>query len=112
MKAVFHHSNDDSDLHERVVSNVANLLDDDTVDVEAVALVANSGGLALLTTDSPQCETVEALQERGVSFRQCHNTIEGTDLTGDDLIDGVELVSSGVGELTRLQDEGYAYLKP
>jgi intracellular sulfur oxidation DsrE/DsrF family protein len=112
MRAVFHHSNDDQELHERVVGNVANLLDDDTIDVESVALVANSGGLSLLTADSDQRETVETLQERGVSFKQCRNTIAGTDVTEDDLVDGVELVSSGVGELTRLQDEGYAYITP
>lgn len=26
--------------------------------------------------------------------------------------DGVAVVSSGMGELTRLQDEGYAYIRP
>ena len=32
--------------------------------------------------------------------------------TIDDLIEGVEVVPSGVGELSRLQEAGYAYLKP
>lgn len=112
MKAVFHHSNDDPDLHARVVGNVANLLDDDTIYLDAVAVVANSGGLELLRDESPEREQVEALLDRGVAFKQCSNTIAGTDVTEADLIDGVELVSSGVGELTRLQDDGYAYLKP
>lgn len=112
VKVVFHHSNDDPDLHERVVGNVANLLDDESVDLDAVALVANSGGMNLLLDDSPQCEQVEALQRRGVRFKQCRNTIEGTDVTEADLVDGVELVSSGVGELARLQSDGYAYVRP
>jgi hypothetical protein len=112
MQAVFHHSNDNRELHTRVVNNVTNLLDDETVDVDSVALVANSGGVRLLTTESPQKTQVELLLERGVSFKQCRNTLRGTALTEADLIDGVELVSSGVGELTRLQAEGYAYLKP
>ena len=112
MKAVFHHSNDDADLHERVVGNVANLLDDDSIDLDAVAVVTNSGGLALVTEDSPEHERVEKLVERGVAFKQCRNTIAGTDTTAEDLIDGVDLVPAGVGELTRLQTEGYAYIKP
>ena len=29
----------------------------------------------------------------------------------ENLLDGVEVVSSGVGELTRLQDAGYAYVR-
>ncbi|MUV61326.1 DsrE family protein [Halobacterium sp. CBA1126] len=52
------------------------------------------------------------LIDRGVTVKQYSNTIEGADISEDDLIGGVELVSSGVGELTRLQNEGYAYIKP
>lgn len=44
MKAVFHHSNDAPARHARVVGNIANLLDDETIDAEYVAIVANSGG--------------------------------------------------------------------
>lgn len=112
MKAVFHHSSGDAEMHAQVVNNVANLLDDETVELEAVALVANSGGLGLLLADSAQRQQVETLQERGVVFNQCENTLVGTDTDESDLIDGVEVVSSGVGELTRLQTEGYAYIKP
>ena len=112
MKAVFHHSNDDTELHDRIVSNIGNLLDDETIDLDAVALVANSGGLSLLLKDSVHREQIETLLNRGVRFKQCHNTIDGTDIVKDNLIDGVELVPSGVGELTRLQNAGYAYIKP
>jgi uncharacterized protein len=112
MKAVFHHSSDDPELHSRIVGNITNLLDDETIDLNAVALVANSGGLSLLLKDSDQQEQVKALLDRGVNFKQCHNTISGTNISKEDLIDGVELVSSGVGELTRLQNDGYAYIKP
>ena len=110
MKAVFHHS--DANKHSQVVGNIENLLDDDTIDLEEVSLVANGDGLGLLTYDSDHRETVQALQERGVAFKQCENTLDGTDVTPDDLLDGVELVSSGVGELTRLQADGYAYIVP
>ena len=112
MKVVFHHSDNDPQLHERVVGNIENLLADETLELDAVALVANSGGLALLTEDSPQREEVEELIERGVAFKQCRNTITGTDTTEADLIAGVELVSSGVGELAHLQSAGYAYITP
>lgn len=112
MNVVFHHSNDDPDLHDRVTNNVANLLDDATVETDEVTLVANSGGLQLLVADSPQREAVETLQERGVVFKQCRNTFAGTEVGEADLIDGVEVVPSGVGELARLQEAGYTYLKP
>ena len=111
MNVVFHHT-DDENLHERVTGNIENLLDDETVDTDTVALVSNGGGISLLTKDSSYRETVESLIERGVAFKQCSNTLSGIDTTEDDLIDGVEVVSSGVGEVARLEAAGYVYITP
>jgi intracellular sulfur oxidation DsrE/DsrF family protein len=112
MKAVFHVSSADSEIQQRAVSNVGNLLSDDSMDVTDVALVANGPGIDLLLADSNQRGGVESLAERGVALEACGNTLRGRGLSADDLLDGVERVSSGVGELVRLQDQGYAYLRP
>ncbi len=112
MKAVFHVSSADSELQQRAVSNVGNLLSDDSVDLEAVALVANGPGIELLLDDSNQRDGVRSLAERGVALKACGSTLRGRGLSEDDLLDGVERVSSAVGELVRLQDGGYAYLRP
>jgi len=112
MDVVFHHSNDDPTLHTRVCNNIENLLDDETVEADQVVLVANSGGLGLLTADSAHRTRIAALADRGVRFVQCRNTLVGTDTAEGDLLDGVEVVPSGVGELARLQAAGYAYLRP
>lgn len=112
MNVVFHHTDDDPELHARVTGNIENLLDDETVETDDVALVSNGGAIALLTEDSPQREAIETLQERGVAFKQCSNTLTGIDIDEDDLIDGVELVSSGVGEIARLEAAGYVYITP
>lgn len=109
-EAVFHHS--DSELHSQAVGNIKNFLEDETIDLEAVALVANSSGFGLLKKDSDHRDAIAALQERSVVFKQCENTLEGTNVNPDEFLDGVELVSSGVGELTRLQSNGYAYIVP
>lgn len=112
MNVVFHHTDDDPELHARVTGNIENLLDDETVETDDVALVSNGGGITLLTEDSPQREAIETLQERGVAFKQCSNTLTDIDIDEDDLIDGVELVSSGVGEIARLEAAGYVYITP
>ncbi|GAA0466525.1 DsrE family protein [Halococcus dombrowskii] len=112
MNVVFHHTDDDSELHARVTGNIGNLLDDETIATDDVALVSNGGGIALLIEDSPEREAVEDLQERGVVFKQCSNTLTDIDTTENDLIDGVELVSSGVGEIARLEAAGYVYITP
>ena len=112
MDVVFHHSNDDPARHTRVCNNIENLLDDETVATERVVLVANSGGLGLLRADSPCRSQIASLADRGVRFAQCRNTLVGTDTDAADLLDDVEVVPSGVGELARLQAAGYAYLRP
>ena len=112
MNVVFHHTENDPDLHARVTGNIENLLDDETVDTEMVALVSNGSDVSLLTENSPEREAIEALQEHGIAFKQCSNTLTGIDTTEDDLIDGVELVSSGVGEVARLEVAGYVYITP
>jgi intracellular sulfur oxidation DsrE/DsrF family protein len=112
MQTVFHLSDADPSLHDRLLSNVSNLLDDDTLALDSVAVVTNSGGLDLVRADSERAGRVRDLLDHGVAFKQCANTIEGTDTGPEDLVSGVELVSSGVGELTRLQADGYAYITP
>ena len=56
---------------------------------------------------------VESLQERGVEFRVCEQTLKFRKIDKDQLLDGVTLVPSGAYEIARLQNqEGYAYFRP
>lgn len=108
MNAVFHASTEKPG----VLRNVGNLLDDETLELEAVALVAHGGGLDLVVKTGDHAEQVGELLERGVDVAACANTMRNNGLDETDLVDGVRGVSSGVGELTRLQHRGFAYLRP
>jgi len=56
---------------------------------------------------------VQALMGKGVKFQVCEITLRNRKLKKDQFILGVEFVSSGVVQITHLQQkEGYAYLKP
>ncbi|QKQ98300.1 hypothetical protein GKQ38_02090 [Candidatus Nanohaloarchaea archaeon] len=55
---------------------------------------------------------IQDLLDQGVEVKACSNSLESRNITEEDLIEGVSPVSSGVGELTRLQDNGYAYVRP
>jgi len=113
MQAVFHLSREEPALQRQTLAGASNLLDDESVDVTAVVVVANGGGLALLVESRSEVgDRVAALQERGVVFRACRNTMRGAGVAEADLLDGVTTVASAVGELTRLQAAGYAYLRP
>ena len=102
----------DADSQDRALTLAGNLAEDDTVEMDDIVVLAQAEGIDPLTTDGYGADEVESLLDRGVVFEACSNTMEMMDLEESDLHDGVETVSSGVGELTRLQDDGYAYIRP
>lgn len=111
MDVVFHLSTADEHDHSRATNNVRNLLEDETVDADSVALVANGGGVDALLDDSSVARYVESLLDRGVVFYACGNTLASNHIDASRLIDGVEHASSGVGTLAALQARGYGYIK-
>lgn len=113
-KTVLHLSGGKKAAHKGALMNAKNLLDDDSVPVKELVLLANGPGVKVYTPPSEDNEfydVINTLQERGVTFRACQNAMDMFDLTEDDLIDGVEPVPSGVGELARLQELDFGYIK-
>jgi len=91
-------------------AKVTNLLEDDTLAVEAVAVVTDSPA-AIEAAAGAHRDVVERVLSAGGSVRVCANALGGAAVDLDALPAGVERVSSGVGELTRLQAEGFAYVR-
>lgn len=112
MKAVFHFSQKDTEKAGEVIGNIQNLLKDKMVEIEEVALVVNAEAVKFLEQDSPAEQHIEGLIEEDVRVKACSNSLENREIKGEELIEGVETVSSAVGELTRLQDDGYSYIRP
>lgn len=110
MQTVFHHARREEAEH--VLANVENLLGDDSVVVDDVVVVANADAVRTLAEDAEHASRIRDLSEdQGVRFVACRNSLELRDLTDSSLAAGVETVPAGVGELTRLQQDGYAYVK-
>ena len=61
-----------------------------------------------------QQNTIANLKGQGVNFSICANTLKGKNIQIDDLYDvkDSDIVPSGVAELSKLQQEGYTYIKP
>lgn len=112
MSTVFHFSARPETQH-HAVANVTNLLADDSTPVENVVLVATGEGIKLLESEGSRVpQKVRDLLDRGAAFRACENSMDAFGLSASDLIDGVETVPAGVGELTKLQArDGYAYIE-
>lgn len=112
MDVVFHLSSDADRKRRMAVNNLTNLLADETVEVEDLVLVTNSAGIELVIADGQFSDQVAALAEQGVRFAVCGNSLWKSDYEAADLHDAAEVVSSGVGELARLQERDYHYIQP
>ncbi|MES0874706.1 DsrE family protein [Sinimarinibacterium thermocellulolyticum] len=84
-----------------------------------ITVVALGAGVDFLLQDAqtpggyPFALMVSELQDRGVRFAACRNTLESRRLDARDMIEGIDIVPSGVAEIARLQiEEQHAYIKP
>ena len=96
--------------------NIRNHLD---VDPNAkIVAVAHAEGIDFLIegekdrNGSPYAATVAALKARGVRFEVCEITIRNRGLKKDVFIEEADFTPSGVVQITKLQKQGYAYIKP
>lgn len=113
MQTLVHLVSGDETEQETALKIARNLLEDESGDIDDVAIVAQAGGIGSVTTDGAYEDRVESLLDDGVAFRACSNTLAAMDLEESDLIEGIETVPEGAVEATRLQaEEGYAYLRP
>ena len=81
-------------------------------------VVSHSSGVYMLLKGATNSKgelyapKVKSLMTKGVDFLQCRNTLQGKGLKKSDLINGVEIVPSGVAELAEKQRNGFAFIKP
>jgi len=60
-----------------------------------------------------QVDRMKALSAQGVVFKMCENTLKEFNLDPQkDLVIPMTVVPAGVAELAKLQQEGFAYIKP
>ena len=57
-------------------------------------------------------DIVERLMQQGVRFNVCEITLRNRKLLKDQFVADASFVPSGVAEISRLQHQGYSYIKP
>jgi hypothetical protein len=96
--------------------NVKNQID--TEPTTEVTVVAHAQGVDFLMLDAkdrngnPYEVMVQGLVARGVKFEVCEITLKNRGLKKDQFISEAGFTPSGVVRLTRLQAQGYAYIRP
>ncbi|MGC7405259.1 DsrE family protein [Pandoraea pneumonica] len=113
---VVYHINDADSQAIAGLRNIRNQLD--TVPDTEVIVVAHAKGVDFLMNDYKAKDGVDVaslvtgLHARGVKFEVCEITMKQRNLTKDQFVLDADFTPSGVVELTRLQQKGYAYIKP
>jgi intracellular sulfur oxidation DsrE/DsrF family protein len=112
MQSVIHLVTGDGTEQDTALAIARNLLDDESGRIDDVAVVAQAGGVEAVTAEGEYADRVRSLLDDGVPFSVCSNTLDVMDMDESALVEGVETVPEGAVEVTRLQDEGYGYLRP
>ena len=109
-RIVFQVTDEDSRKWNTILANVNNV-QEELGQVE-IAVVAIGPGLGMLKADSLTANGVQDAMAAGVRFVACGNTMKALHLTKDDMIDGIAYARAGYVEVMRLQQLGWAYIRP
>ncbi len=114
-KVVYHISDADSQALAGL-RNVRNHLDVDPT--AKITVVTHGNGVDFLMegakdkNGSPYAGPVSALKARGVTFEVCEITLKTRNLKQDQFLQEADFTPSGVVRLAKLQQQGYAYIRP
>lgn len=77
--------------------------------------LGNVKGFKHANADQQMQARIDEMKSQGVAFKVCANTLDGRKVSRDGdlyMVDEADIVPSGVAELTILQAQGFAYIKP
>jgi len=113
---VVYHVSDAATQALATLRNVRNHLDTDPT--AKITVVTHAAGVDFLMegakdrTEVSYDALVSALKGRGVAFEVCEITLKNRGLKREQFIQEADFTPSGVVRLTKLQLQGYAYIKP
>jgi uncharacterized protein len=103
---------DDESIHHGLstANNVLKFYGPEKIHLRIVAYY--HGIRTLLKSEKEIAVRVKALQQYGVEFVACGNTMETKKISPDQLIEDVEIVSAGIAEVIERATEGAFYIQP
>ncbi|WP_394741856.1 DsrE family protein [Natronococcus roseus] len=112
IRTILHLTSGDEGDHDRALTNLENLLADETTDTDAVEFVVNGPAISIYVADeTDHADRIRTLAEDGVAFTGCANSLEGFGIDESELLEEATIVPASVGEIAKLQAEGYGYIK-
>ena len=108
-------SEDEPARWDLVLNNAQNILDAVGQENARVVVVAYGPGLKMLFKNSPEAKRISSLNDEGIEFDACHNTMEGMAKKLGHLpvlVPQAVIVPAGVLRIMQLEHAGFNYLKP
>ena len=110
-RALFQVTDNDPARWNLILNNIANLRDGVGSEGAEIELVAYGPGLLMLKADSPVKERVAEALKSGVHVNACQHTMHGMKLVPADMLPEIGYVPSGVVEVMKKQQQGWAYIR-
>lgn len=112
-KIVFSIKSADKEAINHLLSSANNVLKFYGPEKVHMEIVAYYHGIeAVLKKNKEIASRVDALMQYDVEFIACGNTMRTKNIKPDELIDGVEIVTAGIVEVTERVQEGWVYIVP
>jgi intracellular sulfur oxidation DsrE/DsrF family protein len=114
--SVVYHVNDTAQQALGALRNIRNHLDVDPA--AKITVVTHAFGVDFLMegmkdrNENAFAATVSALVNRGVKFEVCEITLQNRNLKREQFIQEADFTPSGVVRIAKLQQQGFAYIKP
>ena len=111
-QVVFQVSVEGQEQWQGVLANLENLQKAFGPESTRIEVVCFGKGIdMLLNTDAPLVQRIAKDKAAGVEFAACRNTLRARHLTPADLLPSATTVDSGIAEIVRRQEQGWAYIK-
>ena len=110
-RALFSVTDNDQARWTMILNNIQNLRDGVGGEPVEIELVAYGPGINMLKSDSPMKQRIADALKSGVKVNACQNTMNGMKLTPADMLPEIGYVPSGVVEVMRKQQQGWAYIR-
>ncbi|MBR9827581.1 MAG: hypothetical protein GYB41_02850 [Oceanospirillales bacterium] len=116
-KVVYHMNYGDSSRISATFSNISNHIQavgEENIDVRVVVHGAAIEYFTAAQDDNQKQVALDTLRLSGARFIICGNTLDGYNITREDLYDvtAEDVVQAGLPEIVRLQQQGFSYVRP
>lgn len=110
-RALFQVTDNDPARWNMILNNMQNLREGVGGEPVEIELVAYGPGILMLKSESPVKQRIAEALKSGVKVNACQNTMTGMKLTPADMMSEIGYVPSGVVEVMRKQQQGWAYIR-